>query len=254
MPGDDIRHIDWKVFGKSDRYYIKEYEEETNLTAHVVLDTSESMLFVDPDAREKRMSKFEYGACGAAALSYLITQQQDAAGLVLFDDTVTKVIEPRSRAAHLRDVCAAIEAAPHERRTDCARVIRELADRISRRGLIIIISDLFGSSSKEVLRAISRLRHRGHDVTVLCTWDPAEVEIPYERPSRFLHMEGVEDELIDPRAIREEYSRVVQDYLLDMKKGCLANRVDFVQVSTDKPLGAVLSAYLATRSRLLGKK
>jgi uncharacterized protein (DUF58 family) len=254
VPGDDIRHIDWKVFGKSDRFYIKEYEEETNLTATIALDTSESMLFADPDAEATRagdrMTKYEYAACVAASLGYLITQQQDAVGLALYAAEVDRLIEPRARTAQLRDICAAIAQAEHPPRTDSALAIRALAERLRRRGLVIIVSDLFGSPASELLRSLALLRHRGHDVAVMCIWDPAERELPYERPSRFLHMEGAEDELIDPRAIREEYTRIVEEWLLEMKKGCMAARIDFVPVTTDQPLGVMLSAYLATRARL----
>ncbi len=245
VPGDDMRFLDWKVFGKTDRLYIKRYEEETNLEAHLVVDASESMAYTSRD--DNGPSKFEYACWSAAALAYLMSQQQDGAGLVLFDEAVRKVVPPASNRAHLGNIIHELETAEPARGTGIARALGEAGEAVRRRGLIILFSDLMDDAD-EILRGLKQVRHRGHEVLLFHVLAHDEITFPFERLTRFEGMEDLGRVTADPVALRTAYLTEVKEFRRRLKRVCLANRIDLVEMDTSESLGVVLSAYLAKRA------
>ena len=241
-PGDDLRYLDWKVYGKSDRFYVKRYEEETNLLCHVVLDVSESM-----DFGTEGVSKFDYAATCAAALAHLVVEQSDAAGLVLFDDDVRAVLPPGNSTLHLKHIFDTIEKAKTTGRTDVGKVLVRVADQLRKRGLVVVISDLVGDV-EDVLRGLRQLRSRRHDVIVLQVLDPAEIEFPFENMTLFEGLEGHDDLLADPKALRQSYLSRLETFRTRLRAGCLAERIDIVEMSTRTPLDVALTSYLSRRA------
>jgi len=243
VPGDDIRFVDWKVYGKSYRYYIKQYEEETNLRAWILLDCSESMSF-----QSGAMSKIDYARHTAAALAYLISKQSDAVGLCLFDDEVRSVIPPASSTGHVRMLTQALAEAETRGRTDIRDSINHAAERLGRRGVVVIISDLL-DSAEAVLAAIRRLRHHQHEVILFHILDHEERTFPFERMIRFDGMEGMPTITADPAALRLQYLKELDEFTRKIKHGCLASGADFVPLDTSMPLDVALSSYLASRAQ-----
>jgi uncharacterized protein (DUF58 family) len=241
VPGDDIRHIDWKVFGRSDRYYIKQYEEETNLVSYVLLDVSESMRYAG-----NGMTKLDYGCCIAAALSYLVVQQQDSAGMVLFDDEVRAYMPASSNPSNLKEMIQKLSEIEAREKTDLGRVFHEIAERLGNKGLVVVISDLFDDPGR-ILAGLRHLRHRGHDVIVFHVLDHDEVTFPLERITRFEGLENGPRIVADPRALRQGYLEEVQKFRQTVRRGCLGDRVDFVEMDTSTRLDVALSSYLARR-------
>jgi len=274
-PGDDPRYLDWKVFGKSDRLYVKRYEEETNLLATICLDVSESMRYEDPDRRARAeraaraarrggtaaeadadapaMSKSDYAATVAASLAYLVVHQQDAAGLVLFDDAVREVIPHGSQQVHLHRILQRMEQFRGGPRTDLESALGQVTEKARRRGLVVVVSDLLDSAER-VLAGLRRIRSRRHDVVVFHVLDRDEVEFPFDRMTRF---EGMEEPgpwlLADPRALRTSYLAALEQFRNEVRRGCLAERIDFVPLDTATPLDVALSGYLARRAGVRGR-
>jgi uncharacterized protein (DUF58 family) len=244
VPGDDIRHIDWKVWSKSDRYYIKQYEEETNLRTYVMLDMSESMRY----GAEGRMTKFDYGATVAAALSFLLLRQQDAVSLTLFDNEVRTHIPPSGHPAHLKTMLQEVVGASCERKTEVTRIFEQLAEKITRRGIVVVISDLFAPID-EIVRGIRQLRHRRHDVIVFQILDEDELTFPFQRNTLFRGLEEYPELLVEPRALRDAYLEAFGDFNRELRRGCRSSGVDFVQLKNTDHLDAALSSYLASRSK-----
>ena len=242
VPGDDLRHVDWKVFGRSDRYYVKQYEEETNLVAHVVLDTSESMTF-----KSGTVSKLEYAGLAAASLIYLILHQRDAASLALFGSEIYQVLQPRTHPAHFKLAVGNIAMPRIQKNTDIGSILHGLADRLQRRGLILLLSDLL-DDPVSILQGLSHLKHKEHDVIVLHVLDHAERTFPYDRMTRFEGLENGPKITADPRSLRSTYLAEVNAYLKTLKKGCLAHRVDYKLLDTRESLDVALSSYLAARA------
>lgn len=240
-PGDDLRFLDWKVFGRSDRLYIKQYEQETNLRSYILLDASESM-----DFRSENQSKFDYAATVAASLSYLIMEQQDSAGLVLFDRMVTKFVHAQCSPLHLKVLVTEMEAAKTQEKTDLGVVLHDVAERIKHKGLVILISDLM-DKPESIMSGLQHFKHKRHDVIVIHVLDEAEVQFPYDRMTRFDGLEGYPWLVVDPRALREAYLEEVKKFTTEIRRGCLAQRIDYVQVTTDQPVEVALSSYLARR-------
>ncbi len=241
-PGDDIRYVDWKVFGRTDRFYIKQYEEETNLVAHLVLDVSESMDFSGDGT-----SKVEYGRMVAAALAYLIVQQQDSAGLITFDDAVRANLPPGSHGSHLRAIFHTLSETGGRRKTNVGRVLDEVAASIQKRGLVVVISDLFDDPQR-VLDGLRHLAHRRHDVIVFHVLDHLELTFPFERMTRFLGLEEQGDLVVNPRSLKEGYLEEIGRFRRAIQRGCTANRIDYVLLDTSTPLDVALSSYLARRA------
>jgi uncharacterized protein (DUF58 family) len=243
VPGDDVRFLDWKVFGRSDRLYVKRYEEETNLEAQVVLDVSASMGY----GREGSPSKLEYARWAAAALAYLVTQQQDAVGLVLFDDQVQRTIPAGSNPVHLKNVFAALDAAEPSGSTGVGRALKDVADVLRRRGLVLLFSDLL-DDERGILKGLEQVRHRGHEMVLFHVLDHDERTFPFERLSRFEGLEGPRSVVADPVALRRAYLDEVAGFERRIRRACQRNRVDYVPLDTAEPLGTVLAAYLAKRA------
>ena len=250
VPGDDIRDLDWRVFGKSDRYYVKQYIEETNLRATILLDASGSMTFRGDRAAEvdgRRASKFEYAQYLAASLAHLMIHQQDAVGLVTFDTQVRRYIPPRSRPNHLRVLLHELNEASPGAETAVAPILHDIAERAHRRGLMVVISDLFDDPN-EILRALYHFRYRNHEVLLLHVMAEEELTFPYDHSSEFRDLELADRRLqIDPRAIRAEYLDQVRGHLAAIESGCGQMSIDYVPMSTRDSFDAALAHYLARR-------
>ena len=241
-PGDDLRYLDWKVFGKTDRYYIKQYEEETNLVCHLVLDTSESMNF-----GTEGVLKSDYARTIAAALAYLIVGQHDAAGLTTFDERVRKVLPPGSHGGHLRRIFEILEKSEPGGKTSIGSVLTQVSDQLRKRGLVIVISDLVGDV-EDVLRGLRRLRGHKHDVIVFHVLDPAESEFPFDQMTLFEGLESFPSLLADPKSLRKTYLDHLAAFRHRLRTGCLAERIDVVEMNTRTPLDVALTTYLAHRA------
>jgi uncharacterized protein (DUF58 family) len=258
MPGDPVRNVDWKVFAKSDRYYIKQFEEETNLRAHILLDTSSSMLYRgDPQG----MSKLRYAISLAAALSYLMIHQQDAVGLLLFSDTINTMIRPRSARIHLRVLLRALEVEARRatarpmvesepRLTRIGRCLSYLAERAPRRGLVILLSDLWDTREDEAMAALKHFRHRQHEVVVFHLQDPMEASFPFREEGLFVDVETGEKLNVLPWEMAKEFRRRLEERVAYYKRGCSENRIDYERVLTSTPFDAALLRYLEKRQRL----
>ena len=242
--GDDLRHIDWKVYGKTDKYYIKEYEQETNLNLMLVVDASESMHYRSAGAS---MTKYEYATALAAAIAYLTLQQQDSVGLTLFDEHLTEFVRPSSSAMHWKTLIHELATRTGRAKTSLGRVLHELAERISHRLLIILISDLF-DDVEAILKGFKHLRYRHHELIVWNIWDPAELGLPFTGPTMFDGLESMGKLLIDPRSLRARYLEEVGRFQSRLRSGCGHMHVDLAIFNTASPLDAALSGYLATRS------
>jgi uncharacterized protein (DUF58 family) len=243
-PGDEIRHIDWRTYGKTDRYYVKEYEEETNLKAYLVLDTSGSMGYAGRTA-----SKLEHARQTAAALAYLMIQQRDAIGLVTFDADLRTMIPPRAAPGHFSVLCKAMEGGSPGGEAPLGVILESLAARIRRRGFVIILSDGFDRTDA-VQRALKHLRHRHHEVLFLHVLAPEEEEFPFRHPARFRNLERPEEApRIDPAALRAAYLSRFRAHCEAIRECCLAIRADYHKVSTALPVERTLLDYLATRTR-----
>jgi uncharacterized protein (DUF58 family) len=253
-PGDELRHVDWKAYAKTDRHYVKQYEEETNLRSYVVLDTSSSMRY----KREAALTKLEYGAYLAGALHYLMVKQRDATGLIAFDDTIHTIMPPKSTNSFLRQLLLKLEAltaqtdTPH--RTGAASALDSVADRISRRSLVIIITDLFENVSRhdDLLKSLRHLRYRGHEVLVFHVLE-SETERDFafpDVPSVFRDMETGQEVALHPAQLRENYREAVKAFSDRFLFRCREYKIDFVEIDTGQPFDAALLAYLNKRATL----
>lgn len=248
MPGDPLRDLDWKALAKTDRLYVKRYEEETNLKAWIVVDVSGSMAFSD----DGRMSKFRYASCIAAALSYLMLRQRDAVGLVLFRDGLVSFVPPRSVSSHLNVLLRELSAAEPGAETGVATAFHDLAERLSRRGLVVVLSD-FLDEEEAVLKGLRHLRHRGHEVLALQVLDPRERDLNLRRSeTRFLDLENPDGDPIttQPWHIQQAYRRRIETMLQRYRRGCAEAGVDYALLDTETPFSAALSRYLVRRRRV----
>ncbi len=242
-PGDEIRHIDWRAFGKTDRYYVKEYEEETNLKAYLVVDTSGSMGYAG-----RTVSKFEHARQLAAALAYLMISQRDAVGLVTFDSDVRAMIPARSAPNHFSVLCKTLTDAKVGGETPLSGILHGLAERIRRRGLVIVLSDGFDKVD-ELTNALRHLRHRRHEVLFFHVLAPEEEEFPFRRPARFRNLENLGHNLrVDPAALRAAYLERFSEFLATLKERVAAMGADYHKVSTAVPHDRTLLDYLAARA------
>ncbi len=243
VQGDDIRHVDWKVWSKTDKYYLKQYEEETNLLLYLLLDTSESMAY----ASGKNVSKFQYAQMVAAALGYMVLQQQDSVGLATFDDGVRRYLKPAGQPSHLKELIHLLDATPARAKSDLGIVFHDLAERFKKRGVVVILSDLFDDVAK-MIAGLKHFRHRRHEVIVFHVLDPAELDFPFRDTTLFKGLEGLPDVLTEPQALRRAYQAEIGAYLDELKKGCRMIDIDYVPLRTDWDLDAALSSYLAARA------
>lgn len=243
-PGDDLRHIDWKVWSKTDRLYIKEYEEETNLKCHLIVDCSKSMRYGESTG----WSKFDYASTAAASLGYMMQQQQDSVGMVLFSDKIDKNLKTSSHPSHLKLLLHELEQTEPGSKTDVSEPFLALASQIRQRGMIALFSDLF-LDPEELGEALNQFRLRRHEVIVFHVMHHDELDFPFQENTLFKGME-VEAELhTEPRALRQSYLEAVEEYMARVKKICASAGIDHVLLDTSKPLGGVLSSYLNFRSK-----
>jgi len=245
VPGDDLRYVDWKVFGKSDRYYLKQYEEETNFACYLLLDTSASMQYRSPEAP---LSKLDYAKCVAAAISYLVLKQQDSVGLATFDEGVRQFTRASSQPSHLKLLCHQLEQAGPLGETALGPIFHDLAERIRKRGVIVVLSDFFDDVASLAL-GLKHFRHRRHDVVCLQIIDPAEQEFPFQDPVLFRGLEQEPDTMTDPKALRRAYQAEFEHFLAELRGQCRDLRMDYTLLRTDRPLDVALTGFLAHRSR-----
>lgn len=241
-PGDEIRRIDWKALGKFDRYFIKEYEDETNLRAYLLLDSSASM-----DYASDGISKFEYGSILTASLAYLILKQQDAAGLVTFSNRIESFIPPKAKRGYLMEILHALEGRRPSGETNVGRILLEIAGKMRRRGLVILVSDLL-DEPEEILKGLRLFRFKGNDVVVFHLMDSAELDLPFDGNILFEDTEQADLRVTaDPQAIRKIYRKVVEEFIDHLRKECRQNSIDYQLLSTSTPLDHALVSYLSWR-------
>jgi len=241
--GDELKHVDWKVYARTDRYYVKQYEEETNLRAVCAVDASESMVY---QGERAQASKYEFAATLAAGLSFLLMRQQDACGLLLFDDKKQTQLPPSAHPAHLRLIARTMAEAKLRGDHGNPPVLSELAEELKSRGVVFVISDLF-FARETFLEGLRYLRHRGHEVVVFHVLDPDETDFPFDDTTRFEGLEGQPDLLTDPRALRDGYLELMGDFRRETEVACQNARVDYVHVDTRHTPGLVLARYLNQR-------
>jgi len=241
-PGDEIRHIDWKAYGKFDRYYIKEYEEETNLRCYLLVDASASM-----DYRSNGVSKFDYACYLAAALAYVMLNQQDLVGLVTFGESIRRQLPLRSSPGHLRAVIDSLEHTEPAGDTALGRILHRVASQLKRRGLVILLSDLLDEPA-EVMEGLRHLRYQKHEVLVFHVLDYDEVVFPFTQLTQFEDLEDAVQVVTDPRAIAADYQEQVQQFIRDYEAMCRRQAIGYLFFDTRTPLDRGLLKYLAWRN------
>ena len=243
VPGDDIKHIDWKVLGKTDRYYIKQYEEETNLKATFLLDASESMHY---GGGKGRMSKYQYAAAVSASLAFLLLQQQDAVGLAVFDEELKTFLPASANPNQIKQLVHAVDIIEPKQKTSLEPICHSLAEKIARRGLICVVSDLFVDLDG-VIRGLEHFRHYGHEVLVMHILDEDELTFPFQGNTMFDGLEATGRLLVEPRALREGYLEALNAFCRAVKRRCVASRIDYKLISTADYMDAALLSFLAAR-------
>lgn len=245
VPGDPLRHLDWRVFARSERYYLKLYEAETDFTAHLLLDASSSMRYASG-----AVSKLEYAKYLAASLAHLVVTQRDTASLSVFDGELRRFVEPSGSLTVVKDINDVLEETQAVPRTNIAGILHEVAGRIRRRGFVVLFSDLF-DHVEEFVKGLDHLRYRGHNVVVFHVLDPDELNFPFDGTVKFLGLEAPEEILTRPQRIRDAYLDELAKLLDTIKGACANSGVDYVLVDTSKPVDVVLCGYLMARERTL---
>jgi uncharacterized protein (DUF58 family) len=253
LPGDDLATIDWKVYARSDRYHVKKFEEETNLDCYLLLDVSASMGYggaagADGRREPRRVTKLEYGSMLAASLAYLMNRQRDAVALTAFDEAIVEMLPPGSRPRHLRSILLALDRLRIGRTTDVSKPLHLLAGGIGKRGLVILISDLLDDPDR-IIDGLRHFRFRGTDVIVFHLLDPDELTFPFERAARFRDIEGGEELVAVPSAVRQDYLDALNGTLDRFKRELTSAGIDYRLLDTSQPLDLALAAYLSTRGR-----
>lgn len=243
-PGDAIRHLDWRVFARTGRYYIKRFEEETNLKCHIVVDHSASMGF-----DSHGVSKLEYAKALASAFAWLMVGQQDAVGLLSFTDHVTNYLPPRAMRAYLDEVMKQLYALQPVEKTHTVEVLHKLAERIRKRGLVILVSDLLDDPD-EIVSGLSHFRHAGHEVIVFHLRDPQELDFNYRQETEFEDAETGERIIVSPWQIRGDYQSALTEAETTLRDRCREQHIDYVAISTETPFDECLLQYLVKRSKL----
>ncbi len=244
VPGDEIRSIDWKILARTDKYHVKLFEDETNLRGYILLDCSRSMAF-----QSGKLSKLQYGSYLAAALTHLMLKQNDAVGLVLFDSGIRSYLPPKARPTQFRRVLDLLEPEAASGDTDVGKVLHEVAERIKRRGLIIVISDLIDEPAA-VADGLQHFRHDHHEVIVFHTLDEAELTFPYDRLTRFQDMEGAGRVVTNAKSVRARYLARMQQFLEGVQSACFERGISYQLANTQDPYDQFLAGYLEKRARL----
>ena len=243
FPGDDLASLDWKVYARSDRHFIKKYEEETNLDCHLLLDVSASMGY-----RSAEVTKLQYGSWLAAALAYLMSRQRDAVGLIAFDDEIIQMLPPSARTGQLTSVLITLDRLELGSQTNVAKPLNDLAEAVKKRGLVVLISDLLDDPTR-VIDGLKHFRYRGTEVIVFQILDPAELRFPFERAARFRDTETRDEVLAVPGAVREQYLQAISDLQDRYRQELRLAGVDYVMLDTSVPLETALMSYLLTRRK-----
>jgi uncharacterized protein (DUF58 family) len=241
--GDDLSTIDWKVFARSDRYYVKKFEEETNLDCQLLIDVSGSMAY-----GSSGITKFEYAACLAASLGYLMNRQRDRVGLIAFDDHIVAALPASTRPGHLRNLLITLDRLELGTRTNVSKPLHQLADSMNRRGMVVLISDLL-DEPEAIIRGLKHFQYRGSDVLVFQILDPDELEFPFDRATRFEDLETSEEVMAVPGLVRAHYLKQMSGLIERYRRELGAAGIDYQLLSTKQPLEMALLAYLSTRSR-----
>jgi uncharacterized protein (DUF58 family) len=241
VPGDDLRHVDWKAWAKQDRLYVKQFEEETNLRCTVLVDVSASMQY-----GRGPLNKYEYAATVATSLAYLLLKQHDAVACLAFDEKIRARTPLNSTRQHLQSIVKTLDASKPREKTNVGTILTDIAESVSRRGMVVVISDLLGDVDA-TLRGLRLLRQRGHDTLVLQVMDDDELDFPFEGPTRFEGLELPDHLNCNPRALREGYLAAVERFLSALRRGCARNEVDYALVRTSDPLDAALTKFLSHR-------
>jgi len=244
--GDATRHVDWRVYGRTERYYVKLYEAETNFDVYLLLDASSSMRY-----GSTKLSKLEYAKYLAASIAWLVIQQRDSVGLGVFDNRLRSFVPPSSTAGVMGTIEQRLLEAQPEPRTDVAGLLHEFAQRIRRRSLIVVLSDLFGRM-EDITQGLDHLAFDGHNVAVFHTLDPHELDLPFTGTCRFVGLESEPEITTQPRRIREAYKREVASFTAQVRQACESNHADYVLVDTGRPMVAVLTEWLLRRSQFSG--
>jgi uncharacterized protein (DUF58 family) len=243
LPGDDLATLDWKVFARTDRHFIKKYEEETNLDCHILLDVSASMGYGSGG-----ITKLSYGSHLAAALAYLMHRQRDAVGLIAFDDQIRKMLAPSARGGHLSALLITLDRLPLGAQTNVAKPLNDLAEAIHKRGLVVLISDLLDEPER-VLEGLKHFRYRGTEVIVFQVLDPAELQFPFEQAARFRDLETRDEVLAVPSAVRDDYLKAIAELQERYRRELRLAGIDYVALDTSVPFDTALMAYLMTRRK-----
>ncbi len=265
MPGDDTKHIDWKVFGRTDRYYIKQFEEETNLNCYILLDTSESMAHPSPENLDEieasqeadttgaaePLSKLRYASFLIASLSYFMAKQRDAVGFAYFDDKVHQYLPARSSASHMHSILLTLENLQTEKQTRIGEPLHQIAERLTKRGLVILISDLYDDNPDEVIDGLEHLRYDGHEVIVFHILSEQEVEFEFDKLIRFVDSETDQEIITTPQIIQESYLSNFNEFIHHYRTTLNQSDIDYNLINTSTPIDRSLSSYLAKRQGVI---
>jgi uncharacterized protein (DUF58 family) len=247
VTGDDLRHVDWKVWARQDRLYVKQFEEETNLRCTMLVDVSRSMQYGNG-----ALNKYEYACTLASSLAYLILKQQDAVGCVAFDEKVRMTVPTRTRSNHIFAIVDALAVSEPKDKTAMDSVLRQAAESLPRRGMVVLVSDLL-VEREGLFRGLKLLRQRGHDVLAFHILDDDELDFLFSGPTRFEGLESIDMLNCNPRALREGYLAALNAYLDEVRRECARNVVDYKLVRTSDPLDAALASFLSARLALMNR-
>tara|TARA_Y100000814_G_C12348030_1_gene406153 strand:- start:761 stop:1657 length:897 start_codon:yes stop_codon:yes gene_type:complete len=243
--GDDVKYIDWKLWAKTDRLFIKQFEEETNLKCYILLDRSKSMKYAS-----NKLSKFEYSKSLAASLAYLMIKQQDAVGLSTFDNKINLTIPPKTKPSHFNLIAQTLHNAKTGNTTKVSNILHILAQSIKKRGLIILISDLV-DSHEDIMNGLKHFRYKGHEVIIFHILDPREIDLNFNESVKFIDLESDESITTDPRQVKAAYQKEIKDLVASYKNQCRKNKIDFINISTSDSLENSLINYLIKRNKLV---
>lgn len=247
VAGDDIRHVDWKVFGKTDKIYLKQYQEETNLHLICVVDASQSMGYGSVKGGSATWTKYDHATAIAASLAYMAIQQQDSVGLAIFDQVLARYFKPSNSPGTWKTVVNELQVIPRWNKTDTGKILDQLAEKLHHRSLIVVISDLFDDIDS-ILQGLRHLRYKKHEIMMFQILDPLEIDFPFDGATMFKGLEDSGELLTDPKALREGYLEQLRLFTDELKQLCRAMRIDFQRFSTGDSLDVPLSQFLATRS------
>jgi len=247
VPGDDIRHVDWKVFAKTDKIYLKQYLEETNLHLICVVDASESMGYSSIGEAGATWSKYDHATAIAASLCYMAVQQQDSVGLAIFDSELRRFFKPSNSPGQWRQITHELMQVPRLKKTSSGRVLDQLAEKLTHRSLIVLLSDFFDDIDS-LRKGLRHLRYRKHEVMAFQILDPMEIDFSFEDVTLFKGLEELGELLTEPRSLRQGYLTELENFTQELKRLCRGMRIDFTRMNSGEPLDVALSAFLATRS------